>query len=62
MGMFYHLSYVGQYITNSFVIKKKHHNSSQELTQHLNVSFFWHGCSSALKFDQKLVLQGRTQK
>jgi len=62
MGMFYHLSYAGQYITTVFVIKKKHRNSSQKLAQHYNVSFFWPGCSTALRLDQKLALQGRAQK
>jgi hypothetical protein len=45
-----------------FAIKKKHHNSSQELAQHYNVSYFWDGCSVALRLDQKLALQGKTQK
>jgi hypothetical protein len=56
MGMLYHLNYVGQYITIVFVTKKKHRNSSQELAQHYNVSFFCLGCFAALRLDQKLAL------
>jgi len=59
MGMLYHLSYMGQYITIIFVTKKKHYNSNQELAEHCNVSFFWPSCSATLMFDQKLALQGK---
>jgi len=56
------LNYASQYITIVFVTKKKHHNSSQELAQHYNVSFFWPSYSTALRLDQKFALQGKVQK
>jgi len=62
MGMLHHLNYASQYITIVFVTKKKHHNSSQKLAQHYNVSVFWPSYSTTLRLDQKFALQGKVQK